>query len=152
MEVSFLIKLEPWSCNFINKKTTSAHIFFSVNLFCRTPLDAASAKSTEALQDNTPILMFKQNFFWLFPQCKKCPNSELFWSAFFPHLDWIRRDTPYLFVFSLSAEKCRKNVDQNNSEYGHFLRNVLYKERNDLRVFHNIFGLPMLVYTFACLQ
>ena len=63
----------------------------------------------------------------------------------------MRRDK-YLSVFSPNAGKCRKNADQNNSEYGHFLRNVLYKERNDLRVFHNIFGLPMLVYTFACLQ
>ena len=30
----------------------------------------------------------------------------------FPHLDWIRRDTPYLSVFS---------PGQDNSEYGHFL-------------------------------
>ena len=37
-----------------------------------------------------------------------------------PHLNWIWRDTPYLSVFSPSARKFRKNVDQNNSEYGHF--------------------------------
>ena len=52
------------------------------------------------------------------------PYSELFWSEFFfffPHLDWIRRDTEYLPVFSPNAEKCRKNADQNNSEYEHFL-------------------------------
>ena len=55
---------------------------------------------------------------------KKCLYSELFWSAFFPHFlafDWIRRDTWYLSLFSPNAEKCRKNADQNNSEYGHFL-------------------------------
>ena len=37
---------------------------------------------------------------------KTCPYSELFWFAFFPHLDWIRRDTEYLSVFSLNAGKC----------------------------------------------
>ena len=34
-----------------------------------------------------------------------------------PHLEWIRWDTPYLSLFS-------PNEDQNNSEYGHFLRSV----------------------------
>ena len=35
----------------------------------------------------------------------------------FPHLNWIRTDALYLSVFS-------PNADLNNSEYGHFLRNV----------------------------
>ena len=43
----------------------------------------------------------------------------------FPHLDWIRRDTEYLSVFSPNEGKCGKNVDQNNSEYGHFLRSEI---------------------------
>ena len=43
---------------------------------------------------------------------KKCLYSELFWSAF----SHIR--TEY-WVFSPNT----KNVDQNNSEYGHFSRN-----------------------------
>ena len=42
----------------------------------------------------------------------------------FPHLDWIWRDTPHLSVFSPNAGKCGKNADQNNSEYGHFLRSA----------------------------
>ena len=42
----------------------------------------------------------------------------------FSHLDWIRRDTPYLSVFSPNPGKWGKNEDQNNSEYGHFLRSV----------------------------
>ena len=49
---------------------------------------------------------------------------ELFWSAFFRifrHLDWIRRDTPYLSVISPNAGKWGKNAHQNNSEYGPFL-------------------------------
>ena len=38
-------------------------------------------------------------------------------SRIFPHLDWRRGDTPY-------AGKCEKNADQNNSEYGCFLRSA----------------------------
>ena len=45
-------------------------------------------------------------------------------SHIFPHSDWIRRDTQYLSVFRPNAEKCEKNADQNNSEYGQFLRSV----------------------------
>ena len=36
----------------------------------------------------------------------------------------IRRHTEYLSIFSPNAGKCRKNVDQNNSDYGLFLRSV----------------------------
>ena len=32
--------------------------------------------------------------------------------------------TSYLSVFSPNAGKCRKNADQNNSEYGNFLHSV----------------------------
>ena len=36
---------------------------------------------------------------------EKCPNTELFLVRIFPHSHWIRRDTPYLSVFSLNAGK-----------------------------------------------
>ena len=36
---------------------------------------------------------------------EKCPNTEFFWSIFFLHSDWIRRDAEYLSVFSPSAGK-----------------------------------------------
>ena len=45
-------------------------------------------------------------------------------SHIFPHSDQIRRD--HLSVFSPNAEKCEKNADENNSEYGHFLRSVKF--------------------------
>ena len=48
--------------------------------------------------------------------------SGMHFSRIFPHLDWIRKDTEYLSVFSQNAGKCGKNADQNNSEYGYFLR------------------------------
>ena len=45
---------------------------------------------------------------------------------FFPHSDWIRRDTLYPSVFSSNTGKCVKNADQSNSEYGHSLRSVTF--------------------------
>ena len=56
-------------------------------------------------------------------------------SRIFPHSDWIRRDTPYLFVFSPNAGKSRKNADQNNSEYVDFLGNDGFCEK-DYREYH----------------
>ena len=47
---------------------------------------------------------------------KKTSYSELFWSAFSPHFP----------VFNPNVGKCGKNADQNNSEYGHFLRSDLF--------------------------
>ena len=52
---------------------------------------------------------------------KKFPCSELLWSAFFP----------YFLAFGLNTRKCGKNVDQNNSKYGHFLRSVY--DTNDFK-------------------
>ena len=36
---------------------------------------------------------------------EKCPCLEFFWSVFFLHSDWIRRDTLYLSVFSPNVRK-----------------------------------------------
>ena len=36
---------------------------------------------------------------------EKCPNTEFFLIGIFPHSDLIRRDTPYLSVFSPNAGK-----------------------------------------------
>ena len=51
---------------------------------------------------------------------KKCPYSELFWFAYsriWTEYGEILRISPY-------SNRMRKNVDQNNSEYGHFLRSA----------------------------
>ena len=52
---------------------------------------------------------------------KKCPYLELLWSAFF-HI-W----TEYREILRISPYSVRmlENADQNNSEYGHFSRNIL---------------------------
>ena len=55
---------------------------------------------------------------------KKCPYSELFWSAFFSDFPAFGLNTEYLSGFSPNAGKHGKKADQNNSEYGLFLRSV----------------------------
>ena len=53
-------------------------------------------------------------------KCNFIKAKTGFWSKFilariFQHSDWIRRDTKY-------SVRMRENADQNNSEYGNFLR------------------------------
>ena len=49
-----------------------------------------------------------------------CPYSELFWSVF------CHIHTKYGEIFHISPyeSQMRENADQNNSEYGHFLRSI----------------------------
>ena len=51
---------------------------------------------------------------------KKCPHSELFWSVF----SRIRTEYGEILRISPYSVQMRQNTDQNNSEYGHFSRNV----------------------------
>ena len=53
---------------------------------------------------------------------KECPYCELFWSSF----SRIRTAYGEIRGISLYSVRMRENTDQNNSEYGHFSRNVLY--------------------------
>ena len=55
----------------------------------------------------------------------------------FPAFSLIRTEYgKYLSVFSPNAEKCGKNTDQNNSEYGHFLRSVpVYLNYGESQIF-----------------
>ena len=57
---------------------------------------------------------------YMLPLRKKCPYSELFWSAF----SQIRTEYGEIRSISLYSVQMRKNADQNNSEYGHFSRRV----------------------------
>ena len=49
---------------------------------------------------------------------ENCPYSELFWSVFSLILTEYR-EIPRISPYSV---RMRENTDQNNSEYGHFLR------------------------------
>ena len=58
---------------------------------------------------------------------KRCPYSELFWSAFFPHFPAFGLNAGrYSISFRIQSEygKMQKDTDQNNSECGHPLRSV----------------------------
>ena len=54
---------------------------------------------------------------------KKCPYSELFWSAF----SHIRTEYGEILRISPYSVQMRENADQKNYEYGHFLRSVRQK-------------------------
>ena len=51
---------------------------------------------------------------------KKCPYSELLWSVF----SSIRTECGEMHRISPYSVQMWENTDQNNSEYGHFLRSV----------------------------
>ena len=53
---------------------------------------------------------------------EKCPYSELFWSEF----SRIRTEYEEILRISQYSVQMRENTDQNNSEYGHFLRSEIY--------------------------
>ena len=53
---------------------------------------------------------------------KKCPYSELFWSAF----SWIRTEYGKIRIISPYWVQMRENTDHNNSEYGHFSRSLTF--------------------------
>ena len=55
------------------------------------------------------------------PLRKKCPYSELFWSAF----SYIRTECGETLRISSYSVWMRENADQNNSEYVHFSCSVL---------------------------
>ena len=49
---------------------------------------------------------------------EKCPYSKLFWSIF----SRIRTEYEEILRLSPYSARMRENMDQNNSEYGQFLR------------------------------
>ena len=103
------------SLKFLKKRAW--HRCFPVNFkkFLRTPF----------LQNTTGRLLLhllKKSLMVNFISCTALVSDKV------AILDWIRKDTEYLTVFSPNAWKCEKNVDQNNSEYGHFLRSAKDKE------------------------
>ena len=74
-------------------------------------------------QEKCPV----QHYFYFWRTLrKKCSYSELFWSVFFQiqtEYGQIRSISPYL-------AQIRENTDQNNSEYGHFLRKGTFRKRD----------------------
>ena len=51
------------------------------------------------------IYCFKSIYLKILTLCEECPNTEFVLIRIFPHSDWMRRDTPYLSVFSPNVGK-----------------------------------------------
>ena len=58
----------------------------------------------------------------LFSLRKKSPYLKLFWSVF----SRIRTEYGEIQIISPCSVRMRENVDQNNSDYGHFSRSALH--------------------------
>ena len=83
------------------------------------------------------------SFPYIYVHIRSCSGPHF--SRIFPHSNWIPRD--YLSVFSPNAGKCGTNADQNNSEYGHFLRStdnsdgiIFLFRNNNFRDLREVFG------------
>ena len=63
---------------------------------------------------------------------ERCPYLELFWSVFLS----IRTEYREILRISPYSVRIRENTDQNNSEYGHFLRSA--NKINHGRLYFNI--------------
>ena len=69
---------------------------------------------------------------------EKCPYSQLFWSAF----SHIRTEYGEILRVPTYSVRIPENTDQNNSEYGHFLRSLVMQllsqgtERNKGNISH----------------
>ena len=76
---------------------------------------------------------------------KKCPYSELFWSAF------SRSRTKYGEIQSISSYSVRmwENAVQNNSEYGHFLPSAYCNKFKRLKK-GSLRQLLMIIDEFSC--
>ena len=66
-------------------------------------------------------LSLRYNIILKLPLRKGCPYSELFWSVF----SRIRTEFGDILPISSYSVRIRENTDQNNSDYGHFLRSLL---------------------------
>ena len=77
--------------------------------------------SKSLIRENNPFCDRYSKFLQRLTLHKKSPYSEFFWSAFFPDFLAFGQN---LSVFSPNAGKSGKSSDQNNSEYGLFLRRV----------------------------
>ena len=69
---------------------------------------------------NWPCISYHPYIILIIALHEKCPNSEIFWSAFF----CIRTGYREIRNISPSSVQMLENADQNNSKYGHFLRNL----------------------------
>ena len=112
------IDLSSWKFQSIIMKISAIHnktrpVIIKISIWLRENLELSSWNSRPITKKISTV----QNTLSL---RKKCPYSELFWSAF------SRIWTEYREIWRISLYWVRmwENMDQNNSEYGHFSRSV----------------------------
>ena len=70
------------------------------------------------------LVSLSQNCMNTLPLRKRCPYSKFFWSV----LSCMRTEYGEIRSISPCSVQMRENKDQKNSEYGHFLRSVPYRD------------------------
>ena len=101
MNKHFLILIHKYWAN----SSKSINFFFSWNhqkkIFAKFRGNRSYLRRLNSLDFIHKIWLRSLNFSQKLRE--KCPNTEFFLIRIFPHLDWIRRDNPYLSVFSPNA-------------------------------------------------
>ena len=84
---------------------------------------------------------------------EKCPNTEFFLVRIFPHSDWIRRDTPYLSVFSPNVAKYgpKKTPYLDTFSCSDKLVSLLFLDIHDLECFLFVTWLEERTHDYPCL-
>ena len=131
----FLIKFHAEACNFIKKETLAqvfscdfCKIFKNIFYYKITPVVALFRKPPGTFFSICAYLNSGQLLFLFLPrrislnEIKKCPYSELFWSAF----SRVRTEYGEILRISSYSVRIREKTDQKNSEYVHFSRSELH--------------------------
>ena len=111
------------------------NLIYPTFTFSKSKINNKDIKTTSLtsllLTDFTHFSAFSKKM----PLRKKCPYSEFFCSIF----SRIWTEYGEILRISLYSVRMRRNMDQKNSEYGHFSSSV------------PVCSLPMLYHCFSCL-
>ena len=105
----------------IQKHVLTHPYFVLFVLFCSLGMVSTSVILSDVCVtvdfSGTTFFLLGHFFLLCHPLLEKCPYSQLFWSAF----SRIWTEYGEIFRISLYSVQMWENVDQHNSEYGHFL-------------------------------
>ena len=112
---AFLEKVEEWK-----PENPTASIYFRPkgsskdnNTDKKSECETKVKRKSKSSQNSSLFIYQEQLQKRLLPLCKKCPYSELFWSAF----SYIRTEYGEIRSIFPYSVRVRKNTDQNKSVY-----------------------------------
>ena len=79
--------------------------YFGINPLLPSVAFLYSLKTSDVLWFSDVFRIYKKETLEFNALREKCPNTKFFLVRIFLHSDWIRIDTPYLFVFSPNVGK-----------------------------------------------